>query len=97
MDFDQFRNREQSQYYIASMRPVLNKRALFSDTTENYVTPAEPSPYDEVTIRFRAAKNNIDRVFFVCKNEKHIMIKEKTDESFDYYSIDVQLENEILS
>ena len=97
MDFDQLKHREQNQYYINVMRPVLNKKALFSDTTGNYVTPAEPYAYDEVTIRFRAAKNNIDRVFFVCKNERHLMSKVDSDESFDYYSIDVQLENEILS
>lgn len=64
MDFNQFGSKEQNQLYITAMRPVLNKKALFSDTTEDYVTPAEPSPYDLVTIRFRAAKNNIDRVFF---------------------------------
>lgn len=79
------------------MRPVLNKKALFSDTTEDYVTPAEPSPYDLVTIRFRAAKNNIDRVFFICGSERLLMTRERTDECFDFYSIEVQLENEELS
>ena len=59
--------------------------------------PPEPSAYGEVTIRFRSARNNIDRVFFVCKDEKHIMLKTETDNYFDYYSYSVQLDNEKLT
>lgn len=92
MDF--LKKPEQNQYYIASMRPLLDRRALFSDTTEEYVTPCEPSPYDEITIRFRAAVNNIDRVFLVYKDEKLLMLKESSDGVFDYYTIQVQLDNE---
>ena len=44
MDMNLMRKTEQNQLYISSMRPVLNKRALFSDTTEEYVTPSEPNP-----------------------------------------------------
>lgn len=92
MDF--LKKPEQNQYYIASMRPLLDRRALFSDTTEEYVTPCEPSPYDEITIRFRAAVNNIDRVFLVYKDEKLLMLKESSDDVFDYYTIQLQLDNE---
>ena len=95
MDF--FKKSEQNQFYIASMRPVLDRRALFSDTTEEYVIPCEPSPYDEITIRFRTAINNIDRVFLVCKGEKLLMLKESSDEVFDYYAIKVQLDNEKIT
>ncbi|MBQ9136045.1 MAG: glycoside hydrolase family 13 protein [Lachnospiraceae bacterium] len=92
MDF--LKKPEQNQYYIASMRPVLDRRALFSDTTEEYVIPNEPSPYDEITIRFRTAVNNIDRVFLVYKGEKLLMLKESSDKVFDYYAINIQLDNE---
>ena len=68
------------------MRPEFGRRALYSDTTENYVTPAEPTAYALVTIRFRAGKNNLDRVFLVAGNEKYLMDKESSDEYFDYYS-----------
>ncbi|MCM1342813.1 MAG: glycoside hydrolase family 13 protein [Muribaculaceae bacterium] len=78
------------------MRPILNRKALFSDTTENYISPAEPSAYSEVTIRFRSAKNNIDRVFFVHKGVKHLMLRTESDEYFDYYSHTEQLDNETL-
>lgn len=30
------------QQYIMQMRPILRKRALFSDGTEDYRSPAEP-------------------------------------------------------
>ena len=93
MDANQYWKAEQSQQYIASMRPVFNRRALFSDTTGNYISPAEPSPYGQVTIRFRAAKNNIDRVFLMHGNERILMFKTESDEYFDYYSHTEQLDD----
>lgn len=97
MDINQFQKAEKNQQYFAGMRPMLNRKALFTDMTEDYVTPMEPSPYGEVTVRFRSAKNNIDKVFFVYKNEKHLMFKTESDTYFDYYSHTIQLENEKLS
>lgn len=97
MDINFLRKPEQNQLYIASMRPVLNRRALFSDTTEEYVIPAEPSPYEEITIRFRTAKNNIDRVFLICRGERLLMLKEESDDVFDFYTVQVQLDNEKIS
>lgn len=97
MDLDRLRKAEYLQHYIATMRPIFNRRALFTDTTEDYVTPAEPAPYDRVKIRFRTAKNNVDHVFFVHKEQKHMMMKDFSDENFDFYSYELQLENEKVS
>ncbi len=97
MEQDRFLKAQQQQEYVVNMRPVLRKKALFSDATENYVKPQEPAPYDEITVRFRAAKGNIDRVYFVCKGQKELMLPESSDEEFDYYYVKVQLENELLS
>lgn len=97
MDINKLYKAERNYQYIAAMRPVFNRKALFSDTTENFISPAEPRAYDELTIRFRSAKNNIDRLFFVSKGEKHVMFKTESDEYFDYYSHKEQLENEKLS
>lgn len=96
MDINKFWKAEHDQQYIAGMRPVFNRKALFSDTTEDYISPVEPNAYGEVTIRFRSAKNNIDRVFFVRKGEKHMMFKAESDEYFDYYSHTEQLDDEKL-
>lgn len=96
MDINQFQKAEKNQQYFSSMRPVFNRKALFSDMTEDYVCPPEPSAYGEVNIHFRSAKNNIDRVFLVSKGERHLMLKTETDDYFDYYSHSIQLENEKL-
>lgn len=79
---------------MSGMRPVLNKRALFSDMSSEFVCPPDPNPYSIVTIKFRAAKNNIDKVYFVCKNEKHLMMKYKSDDLFDWYEYDLELDDE---
>ncbi len=96
MDFN-FQASLDPQYYIAAMRPVISKRALHSDTTENYIYPAQPEPYGEVRIRFRAGRNNIDRVFFEWNGTSHLMEKTEETELFDYYEIVLQLENESIS
>ena len=94
MDFDRIRKTEYSQQYISGMRPIFNKKGLYADTTGEYVIPEEPAPYDLVTIRFRTAKNNVDRVFFVHKGQKHVMNKVESDEVFDFYAYEYQMENE---
>lgn len=96
MYYDKYSRNHQNLKYITEMRPILQKRALYSDTTEEYVSPMEPNPYQEITIRFRSGVNNIDRVFFVCGNEKMYMTKEYSDEDFDYYVHKQQLDDEIL-
>lgn len=97
MDIDRLRKIEYERRYIDGMRPIFNRKALFSDTTEEFVIPAEPNPYSEVTIKFRSKLNNIDRVFLVNKSVKYLMLKESSDAYFDYYSCQVEVENEEFS
>ena len=97
MNLERIRRNQNNQLYIAMMRPVFDRRGLFSDTTEDYASPMEPEPNEEITLRFRTAKNNVDRVFFVTKGRKYMMTKEETDECFDYYIIKYQLGEEKLS
>ena len=49
--------------YMMQMRPVLSKKALFSDGTKDYRSPAEPRENDKVTIRFRAWKRTVFLLF----------------------------------
>ena len=42
MDLELLRRTEYNQQYIAAMRPVFNRRALFTDTSAEYVIPEEP-------------------------------------------------------
>lgn len=97
LDYKQWNTLEFNQQYIASMRPVFSRRALFSDTTAEYVTPAEPSAFDRVTIRCRTKKDNMDKVFLVCGGKKHLMTKVETEEGFDYYACELQLDNEKIT
>jgi len=94
MDIEKLRRTEFNRQYIATMRPVFNRRALFSDTSKEYLNPAEPAAYDVVTVRFRTARNNVDRVFFVHKGEKHLMNKVETIDDFDYYAHEFTVDNE---
>ncbi len=93
MDIDRLIKIEQDRQYISGMRPVFNRKALFSDTTEDYLSPSEPNPYSQVTIRFRTAINNVDRVFMVNQGVRHLMMKESHDEYFDYYACETEVEN----
>lgn len=74
-----------------------NEKALFSDTTEEYVTPAEPKPNDTVTIRFRSAKDAIDRVSLVSGETQYPMTKERCRGNFDFYSVRIKLGEEKLT
>ncbi len=97
MEMNNFQRVEYDQMYIATMRPLFDRRALFSDMTEDYVYPPEPSAYGEITVKFRTKKNNVDKVYFVCDNEKHQMLKMESDKHFDYYYHPVQLEGREIS
>ncbi len=94
MDLETINHLEEAGRYISGMRPVFNRRALFSDTTENYLIPAEPDKNETVTIRFRTARSNVDRVLLVCRGEKTLMTKTERDKHFDYYTVQWQLGEE---
>ncbi|MCM1058494.1 MAG: glycoside hydrolase family 13 protein [Firmicutes bacterium] len=76
------------------MRPVFNRRALFTDTTGDYLIPEEPSVGEKVTVRFRTARNNVDRVVLLCGEASYIMTKAESDKHFDFYTCQLQLSSE---
>ena len=91
------RNKLQDRFqYILNMRPVLNKQALFSDTTQDYVTPSEPRLKEKVTIRFRTARNNVDAVFVISGEKSYEMVKTEMDSTFDYYSCVISMDTKIF-
>ncbi len=94
MNFGRKMGAEQSNQYISTRRPLSKRRAVFSDMTEDYVSPVEPNAYAQVTIRFRTERDNVDRIYLINGTEKHLMIKGSSDDLFDYYEHEVQLENE---
>lgn len=80
--------------YMMQMRPVLSKKALFSDGTKDYRSPAEPRENDKVTIRFRTKRDNVDMVWLCSREKKHRMKRTETKWDFDYYSVEIQLGSE---
>ena len=97
MHLEQVRRNLNNQLYIASMRPVFNRKALYSDTTADYVSPMEPDSFEDITIRFRTGKNNVDRVFLMSGGKAYLMTKVEADESFDYYAYTLTLGEEKLA
>lgn len=97
MDLKKITQLENNRRYIDTMRPVFNRRALFTDTTGDYVIPAEPEPFEKVTVRFRTARNNVDRVLLVYRGQKYVMHKAESDKHFDYYAQEIQLDDKKAS
>ncbi len=89
-DFRDFKYLMATMRYITFMRPVFNTRALFSDETENYVTPMEPMPGDTVRIRFRTAKDNVDNVYLIMGAQRKRMKIEKSEDKFDYFAAEIK-------
>lgn len=93
---DHFDDIFQKQLYMLQMRPALNRNALFSDETENYRTPEQPSKNSSVTIYFRTERDNVDSVYLVTDSEKFEMTKYKIEGIFDFYQVELFVEEEIV-
>lgn len=91
LDFS-FRELNQSQklqIYAENMKPMLNDQALFSDGTINYRIPQEPSVEEDVKVRIRTEKENVELVTLIYKNQDQVYRVEASkidsDKTFDYY------------
>ena len=75
----------------------INKRALFTDGTDDYVIPSECDSGDTVRIRFRTRKDDIDSVLFITvgedSDEELEMRRASSDELFDYFEISITVED----
>lgn len=65
----------------------INRAALFADETSDYRIPEEPDSGEWITLRFRTAKDDVERVSYIeeDKNIQAEMIKVSSDPLFDYY------------
>jgi len=59
--------------------------AVYSDETENYVSPCEPEPNEPVSVKLRTARDNADAVFLLTGESKFEMKKISSEDIFDYY------------
>lgn len=85
---------EKMVYYKRFYKDIFLSQAVFSDETPQFRTPVEPSAQDEVTVRIRTAKNNVDSVILHYENQKLPMKKSETTAQFDYYQLTLPPEKE---
>ena len=69
----------------------MNKRALFSDGTGQYLVPFQPEEFEVVTIRFRTLKDDVENVLVVSEESTYEMKKTHSEGVFDYYEVQVEL------
>ena len=75
----------------------MTEQALFCDGTGGYVIPPEPKCNQTVTLRFRTAKDDVQRVRLITGVGGYEMEKAETKGEFDYYTIDWKLNEEAFS
>lgn len=56
----------------------MNRQALFSDGTADYICPVEPMEGETVSLRFRTAKDDVEKVTIISGSERIPMVKCET-------------------
>lgn len=82
------------QVYLDNLTVIFNPQALFSDGTGQYRMPPEPEAYEDVKLRFRSGRENVDEVYLVFGDKRYPMEKVANDRLFDYYEHTVKLGTE---
>lgn len=82
---------QKTQLYMDNLTVIFNPQALFSDGTASYRYPSEPDCFEEVHLRFRTGRENVDEVILVFDEQRYTMQKVANDKMFDYYEYTVKL------
>ena len=82
-------NHTQTMSGLEQKRGPLCKEALFSDGTADYRVPPEPNAGEKTVIRFRTAKDNVDKVILCTEEEQYPMKKTKSECDFDYFETSI--------
>lgn len=82
---------QKTQLYMDNLTVIFNPQALFSDGTAFYRNPSEPDCFEEVNLRFRTGRENVDEVILVFDEQRYTMQKVANDKKFDYYEYTVKL------
>ncbi|MDR2649913.1 MAG: glycoside hydrolase family 13 protein [Clostridiales bacterium] len=83
--------------YAYNQRGYINLEAVFSDESENFVSPSEPESGETVTIRLRTEHGNVDGAFlYICRQNAEpapiTMRKMHSEGFFDWYVAEVLAE-----
>lgn len=82
---------QKTQLYMDNLTVIFNPQALFSDGTAFYRNQSEPDCFEEVHLRFRTGRENVDEVILVFDEQRYTMQKVANDKMFDYYEYTVKL------
>lgn len=72
----------------------INRAAIFSDGTQNFVTPAQPAANSRVTVRCRAGRDDIEAVTAVVNGTAFQMRLETVSGYFATYAVEIDLQEE---
>ena len=91
---------ERRSLYARLSKCPFNMEAVFSDETENFVSPLGPSPGEEVEIRLRTGRGDAECVFLNIRSEgkknetAFEMSVAESREKFDYYAVKISAPDE---
>lgn len=92
--FENLADWEKKAVFMCGVKPTLHTKHLFSDGTKDYRSPEEPMPGDQVAIRLRTGRFNVDKAILVANNVEYIMDRVESDIIFDYYEAKIKVGSE---
>lgn len=87
--FNLLSNCEKILLHSTFSKELINGDAIFSDETEGFRSPSEPTEKDAITINLRTYRGNVEGVYLVYDDKKISMALNYTEDVFDYYTIKV--------
>ena len=76
---------------------TINRAAIFSDGTGNFVNPAEPEINSQVEILCRTGRDDAEKVTTVVDGVCYDMYVKERNSQFDYYAVTLSLESHQIS
>lgn len=76
---------------------TINRAAIFSDDTGNFVNPAEPEINSQVEILCRTGRDDAEKVTAVVDGACYDMYVKERNSQFDYYAVTLSLESHQIS
>ena len=76
---------------------TINRAAIFSDGTGNFVNPAEPEINSQVEILCRTGRDDAEKVTAVVDGACYDMYVKERNSQFDYYAVTLSLESHQIS
>lgn len=76
---------------------IINRAAIFSDGTGNFVNPAEPEINSQVEILCRTGRDDAEKVTAVVDGVCYDMYVKERNSQFDYYAVTLSLESHQIS